>query len=150
MPRRSSIRASDADRETVTERLRRAAGEGRLLAEELEERLARALRAQTYGELDALVADLPREVSRSASKPRQLAKAHPIATAAIVLAVLAVALIAAVVMALLALAWGGWILIVALFASRRRAPRRGGHAAYRYEAWMGPRGRHRYRYGSWS
>ncbi len=44
----------------VAERLRAAAAEGRIVAEELEERLASALRARTYGELDALVADLPR------------------------------------------------------------------------------------------
>ncbi len=44
----------------VAERLRAAAAEGRIVAEELEERLGLALRARTYGELDALVADLPR------------------------------------------------------------------------------------------
>src|SRR2546430_963225 len=57
---RSRLRASDADREAVAERLRNAAAEGRLLAHELEERVARALRASTYGELDAVVVDLPR------------------------------------------------------------------------------------------
>jgi hypothetical protein len=42
-----------------------------LLTEELEERLARAFRARTYGELDALTADLPREqVARPRSRPR--------------------------------------------------------------------------------
>src|SRR5437763_5217344 len=60
MARRSTVRASDADREHIAERLRDAAGEGRLLSEELEERLARAFRARTYGELDPLVSDLPR------------------------------------------------------------------------------------------
>ena len=59
--RRATLRASDNDREVVAERLRAAAAEGRIVAEELEERLASALRARTYGELDALVADLPRE-----------------------------------------------------------------------------------------
>jgi len=59
MSRDSSLRASDADREAVTERLRTAAGEGRLDAEELEERLHTALRARTYGELDLVLADLP-------------------------------------------------------------------------------------------
>ena len=59
MARHSSLRASDADREAVTERLRQAAGEGRLEPEELEDRLHTALRARTYGELDRVVADLP-------------------------------------------------------------------------------------------
>jgi hypothetical protein len=57
--RRYSLRASDSDREDVAERLRAATAEGRLLAGELEERLEVALHARTYGELDALVVDLP-------------------------------------------------------------------------------------------
>jgi DUF1707 SHOCT-like domain len=59
MTRQATLRASDADRELVAERLRHAAAEGRLFADELEERLGTALSARTYGELDALVADLP-------------------------------------------------------------------------------------------
>ncbi|MFF1557077.1 DUF1707 domain-containing protein [Streptomyces sp. NPDC058279] len=55
------LRAGDADREAVAERLRIAAGEGRIGLSELEERLDRAFAAKTYGELDVLVADLPRE-----------------------------------------------------------------------------------------
>jgi len=53
------LRASDADRERAAERLRAATAEGRLSAEELEERLELALAARTEGELAALVADLP-------------------------------------------------------------------------------------------
>ncbi len=59
MTNRAALRASDADREQVAQRLRRAATEGRLLTDELEERLGAALSAKTYGELDAIVADLP-------------------------------------------------------------------------------------------
>jgi Domain of unknown function (DUF1707) len=54
-----SLRCSDADRDAVAEHLRRAAGEGRLLLEELDERLERAYAARTYGDLDAVLADLP-------------------------------------------------------------------------------------------
>jgi Flp pilus assembly protein TadB len=61
MARRAVLRASDSDREHIAERLRKATVEGRLLAEELEARLGAAFTARTYGELDALVADLPRE-----------------------------------------------------------------------------------------
>jgi hypothetical protein len=56
---RASLRASDLDREQIAERLHRATVEGRLLPEELEERLEAAYGARTYGELDRLVADLP-------------------------------------------------------------------------------------------
>jgi hypothetical protein len=56
----SELRASDADRERTAERLRTAAGEGRLGSDELEERLERAFGARTESELEPLVADLPK------------------------------------------------------------------------------------------
>jgi hypothetical protein len=43
----------------VAERLRHATAEGRLTADELEERLEALYAARTYGELDTLVSDLP-------------------------------------------------------------------------------------------
>lgn len=56
---RQRQRVSPEEREEAAERLRLAAGEGRLSLEELEARLEAALSARTYGELDALVDDLP-------------------------------------------------------------------------------------------
>jgi Domain of unknown function (DUF1707) len=53
------LRASHADRDRVVEILRIAAGDGRLTAEELDERLEVALEARTQRELTALTADLP-------------------------------------------------------------------------------------------
>src|SRR5215472_4062687 len=53
------LRASHADRDRVVEELRIAAGDGRLTAEELDERLESALTARTYRELAVLTADLP-------------------------------------------------------------------------------------------
>ena len=55
----ASQRASDADRDVVAERLRVAASEGRIEPWELDERLSQAYGAKTYGQLAALVADLP-------------------------------------------------------------------------------------------
>jgi hypothetical protein len=52
------LRASDADREQTAELLRRAAGEGRLTVDELDDRLAEAFAARTRAELEALVADV--------------------------------------------------------------------------------------------
>ncbi len=60
---RSELRASYDDRDRVVELLRVSAGDGRLTAEELDERLERAMTARTYGELARLVADLPAEGS---------------------------------------------------------------------------------------
>lgn len=54
-----ALRASHEDRDDVVEQLRVAAGDGRLTAEELDERLESALTARTYGELALLVRDLP-------------------------------------------------------------------------------------------
>lgn len=52
------LRASDADREQTAELLRRAAGEGRLTVDELDDRLAEAFAARTRAELEKLVADI--------------------------------------------------------------------------------------------
>src|SRR6516164_4664083 len=53
------LRASHQDRDRVVEILRVAAGDGRLTAEELDQRLEAALSARTYAELAVLTTDLP-------------------------------------------------------------------------------------------
>jgi hypothetical protein len=58
-PEPSRLRISDDDRHQVAEVLRRAAGEGRLDLEELDERLEATFRAKTYGDLVPITADLP-------------------------------------------------------------------------------------------
>src|SRR5215218_2586150 len=57
-PPSPQIRASDADREATAQRLQRAAVEGRLDHEELEERLAAAYAARWTGDLARLTADI--------------------------------------------------------------------------------------------
>jgi len=54
-----NIRVSDADREQVAERLREHYAAGRLSSDELDERLSAALSAKTFGDLRAVMADLP-------------------------------------------------------------------------------------------
>jgi DUF1707 SHOCT-like domain len=56
---RRNLRVSDAEREHAAEVLRRAAGDGRITFEELDERLTAAYAARTYGELAAVTEDLP-------------------------------------------------------------------------------------------
>jgi len=58
-PPSAELRASHDDRDRVVEQLRVAAGDGRLSAEELDERLELALSARTYADLVPLTADLP-------------------------------------------------------------------------------------------
>lgn len=53
------MRASDADRDRIADRLREALAEGRLTAEEHAERIEAVYRAKTYAELTPIVADLP-------------------------------------------------------------------------------------------
>jgi len=52
------MRASDADRDQVIDVLREAVGDGRLTADEFEERLHAAMASRTFGELAALTGDL--------------------------------------------------------------------------------------------
>ena len=56
------MRVSDADREGVVRRLRRAVDEGRLTLDEFDERVVIAYAARTRADLDPLTADLPRDL----------------------------------------------------------------------------------------
>jgi hypothetical protein len=69
----SHLRAADSDRAAVATLLGEHMAAGRLTVAEYEDRLARAYAAKTYGELDALTADLP-----SAAPVR---RPQPVATA---------------------------------------------------------------------
>jgi hypothetical protein len=67
------MRVSHEDRDHVAEQLRVAAGDGRLDADELDERLEAALTARTYGELEVLLTDLP-----TASAPAAVSASVPV------------------------------------------------------------------------
>ncbi len=145
MATRAALRASDADRDHVAERLRKAAGEGRLRTEELELRLETALSARTYGELDRLVRDLPgrRLAVPSSRRPRGVA-----ASALAVTLGLAVALLVTiVVLFVLTGVFAGWLLWLLagwfFFGRRRRAigwrATRQGRVAHRCGGWAASR-----------
>jgi hypothetical protein len=110
-----SLRASDADRDAVVDRLREAAGEGRLEPDELEQRVDGALRARTYGDLAQLLADLPAD-GRMPS-PRTHWRIDPLARSAasgaalLVAVIVAFAAVAVVAMLVLAAA-ASWIALV--------------------------------------
>src|SRR6266516_954615 len=53
------LRAADADRDQTAEVLRRAATEGRITFDELDERISRAYAAKTFADLEAVTSDLP-------------------------------------------------------------------------------------------
>jgi Domain of unknown function (DUF1707)/Domain of unknown function (DUF4190) len=54
-----AMRAASADRERTVDVLKAGFAEGRLTPDEYDERIGRAYAARTYGELSALIADLP-------------------------------------------------------------------------------------------
>jgi hypothetical protein len=121
MARQPSLRAADADREAVTERLREAAAEGRLEPDELEDRVHTALRARTYGELERVVADLP--AARTVAST-----ALDVATRAAVLLVMLTLLLVDV--AVVVTRWLVWALMRAHgFAAARVRPHPGRPAA---------------------
>jgi Domain of unknown function (DUF1707)/2TM domain len=70
-----SLRVSDRERDEVATLLRDHAAEGRLTAEELDERLGAALAARTGSDLDAVLADLPAKRS-DAERTRRRAAAR--------------------------------------------------------------------------
>jgi len=59
MSRDDTVRASDAERDAVIEKLRRHTADGRLTMSEFEDRVAEALAARTRGELAPVLRELP-------------------------------------------------------------------------------------------
>jgi hypothetical protein len=105
------LRASDADRERAADRLRRAAAEGRLLTDELEERLEAAFSARTYGQLDAVLTDLPGRRLTPPGRRRDVARVPPAVVAAIAVPVVIVSIL--VVLLVVTGVFAGWLLWLA-------------------------------------
>lgn len=121
---RAGLRVSDAERDAVAAELAEHLKDGRLDAAEFDERVGRAVTAKTRGDLDRLLADLPRPgpvpppaALRRVAWPLPLV---PIAFLAIVIAVAGTAGRAGGYHAGWALWWLSWWLIpIAIFTARR-------------------------------
>ena len=113
------LRAADTDRERTADELRRAHVEGRIDTAELEERLEACYAAKTYGELDALLADLPRP--RPRERERRRSRPH---RPRLLRAIPAALLIVALVFAWHAVWLFWWVAIFAFCRSRRYRYRR--------------------------
>jgi hypothetical protein len=75
---REQLRASDADRQAVVDKLRKAHDDGRLTLGEYDERLQQAYAARTYGDLQLITADLPAvQYPPAPAVPPQLAAPTP-------------------------------------------------------------------------
>ena len=59
MSQSPDLRAGDEDRDRTVSLIREAYAEGRLTGDEFQQRMAQAQESRTYGELAALVSDLP-------------------------------------------------------------------------------------------
>lgn len=145
MARRATLKASDADREQFAERLRHATAEGRLLAEELEERLEAVFSARTYGELDATVADLPSSPAVRRRQPsRSLSIPHPgVIVALVFLAPVIISMLIAAVVVITTL-FTAWAVVLAaawwVFGrGHRHYGNRHRHSLHAYGRW--PAGR---------
>jgi hypothetical protein len=113
----------------VADRLRRAAIEGRLEPDELEERLHTAFRARTYGDLNRLLDDLPAQPVRW-ERPRTVAPvARTAFTVALRVAAVLAVLTAAVAFAAFAFAWWmiGLVIWLAVCSSKRGCGRHSWH-----------------------
>jgi hypothetical protein len=127
MAGRSALRASDADRERVADRLREAAAEGRILTEELEQRLEASFAARTYGQLDAVLADLPARRRPLPARSRERGWLRP--TLALMLAAtvaLVVTLAVVLVVAGILATWVLWVVAGWFFFGRHRRHSFGG------------------------
>src|ERR1700728_590534 len=77
VPEPRNLRASDADRKSVANVLREAAGDGRLTMDELDERLDAVYAAKTYAELEPITHDLPDAGTAHAPAPSRAAPRDP-------------------------------------------------------------------------
>ncbi|GAA4922019.1 DUF1707 SHOCT-like domain-containing protein [Actinoplanes utahensis] len=115
-----TMRAADADRQQIADRLKTALDEGRLSLHEYDERVGAAYAARTYAELMVLVKDLPRPGMTSAEVAAQARRsARRLPTALIVLwtvwgAVTAINVVAYLLVAVtvdLVYPWPLWLLV---------------------------------------
>ncbi len=132
MARQTALRASDADRDAVAERLRQAAVEGRLDPDELEQRLHTALRARTYGDLDQLLRDLPAKPVKWERPRRGVGPAAGFAIVMVLRTMVALTILGVVLIAAAAtFAW--WMIGLVIFLALRS-----GHGCRRHAAWQRP------------
>ena len=122
---RAGLRVSDAERDAVAAELADHLKDGRLDTTEFDERVGRAVRAKTRGDLDPLLADLPRPAPVPPPATRRRA-GWPLPLVPIAFLVIFMAVASAAghahhgAHAGWALWWASWWLIpITIFAARR-------------------------------
>lgn len=112
-----NLRASDADREATADRLRQSHAEGRIDAEEFQERLDRCFAAKTGGQLAELTRDLP-DPTRRAPLPDRGFGSWPRVIVPVILAFIAIHIIIGVGIGLARGAFFPFVLIPLLLLAR--------------------------------
>lgn len=125
------LRLSDAERAEVAERLSRHYADGRLDEAEFNERLDRAMKAKTHGDLSGLFADLPpgSQESEVSARQRHPRRHHRGRRQHRILPLILIIVVAAVVGQALAHSFIPWLLIALLaFIWLRHGPSRQGRS----------------------
>ncbi len=99
----AAMRASDADRERLVEMLKTAFTEGRLSQDEYTFRMERAYTAKTYGDLDALIVDLPGAATAMphppyGAPPLAFRRPNPLAVASLICGLFGITAVPAVIL----------------------------------------------------
>ena len=125
--KRGSLRASDSDRDQVIDQLHKAATEGRIGSDELEQRVSTALKAQTYDQLEAIVTDLPSARHREQRPERRTVPGWALSTVRTnpMLLLFAIPLLAVTAAMLLAatIVWSVMMLVIFMLGGRGMHPR---------------------------
>jgi hypothetical protein len=117
---------SDAERDAVAAELADHLKDGRLQADEFDERVGQAVNARTRGDLDRLLTDLPRPAPEQPPAPRRR-PGPPFPLVAIVIFVAGMTVIGGIGRAaaadghpVWAIWWLWWLIPIAIFAAGRR------------------------------
>ena len=120
------MRVSDAERQSVADRLAEHFSSGRLDQSEFDERVGRAMSAKTRADLNGLFDDLPETGAPAVTDRPRRRRGHP-ALALVLLFVLALTAGHAVFWAFVPVLWLGLLVAAVMFATRAVGRSRAGH-----------------------
>ena len=110
------LRVSDAERQTVADRLAEHFGDGRLDQAEFDERVGRAMNAKTRADLAGLFDDLPETGAPAMPERPRRRHRHPL-LAVVLLVLITVAVVHAVAAVFVPWLWIGFLAVILLFAT---------------------------------
>jgi hypothetical protein len=116
-----NMRVSDAERQSVTDRLAEHFADGRLDQAEFDERVGRAMAAKTRADLAGLLDDLPDAAVPNTGAPDRPRRRRPRSFLGMVLLVVIIVAAAHAALHVVApLLWAGLLVAILIFAARGR------------------------------